>query len=177
MDKTPTKWPWFERQFSFDFPPSKLRDIIERLSGTSLRISATLSLDRAIRTAKVDDTWSIQENVGHLIVLEPLWLGRVNDILDGKPQLRETDLNNQATTDAEFNATQMAPLIDRFGALRSQLIQRLETLPDSVADRTATHPRLGTPMRIVDIAFFVSEHDDYHLARITELRRLLTDPR
>ena len=30
-------------------------------------------------------------------------------------------------------------------------------------------PRLGTPMRLVDLAFFVAEHDDHHLAQITFL--------
>jgi|GEM_PF-4393916 len=34
---------------------------------------------------------------------------------------------------------------------------------------TALHPRLKTPMRIVDLAYFVAEHDDHHLSRIREL--------
>jgi hypothetical protein len=29
-------------------------------------------------------------------------------------------------------------------------------------------------MRLIDIAFFTAEHDDHHLARITELLRLAT---
>jgi hypothetical protein len=28
------------------------------------------------------------------------------------------------------------------------------------------------PMRLVDMVFFQAEHDDYHLARISELMRL-----
>ena len=45
--------------------------------------------------------------------------------------------------------------------------------PETAAEqeRTALHPRLGLPMRAVDHAFFVAEHDDHHLARITELLR------
>lgn len=39
--------------------------------------------------------------------------------------------------------------------------------------RTAAHPRLGQPMSVVDLCFFVAEHDDHHLATITELRREL----
>jgi nitronate monooxygenase len=35
----------------------------------------------------------------------------------------------------------------------------------------ALHPRLRVAMNVVDLAYFVSEHDDYHLARITELLR------
>jgi hypothetical protein len=26
-------------------------------------------------------------------------------------------------------------------------------------------------MRVIDLAFFVAEHDDHHLARITQLKR------
>ena len=35
------------------------------------------------------------------------------------------------------------------------------------------HPRLERPMRLIDMMFFHAEHDDYHLARISELRRRL----
>jgi hypothetical protein len=28
---------------------------------------------------------------------------------------------------------------------------------------------MKTPMNVVDLAFFVAEHDDYHLAKISEL--------
>jgi hypothetical protein len=48
----------------------------------------------------------------------------------------------------------------------------MEVLPDDVIVRVARHPRLGQPMRLLDAAFFTAEHDDEHLARISELRRL-----
>jgi len=38
-------------------------------------------------------------------------------------------------------------------------------------ERTALHPRLQQPMRVLDMAFFTAEHDDHHLARMTELSR------
>jgi hypothetical protein len=31
------------------------------------------------------------------------------------------------------------------------------------------HPRLKTPMRLIDHLYFVAEHDDHHHARIWEL--------
>jgi hypothetical protein len=37
--------------------------------------------------------------------------------------------------------------------------------------RTALHPRLGTPMRLLDHVLFIAEHDDHHLARISWLLR------
>ena len=53
----------------------------------------------------------------------------------------------------------------------------LEGADASALERTARHPRLGTPMRLIDIAFFTAEHDDHHLARITELLRLSVSKR
>jgi hypothetical protein len=34
---------------------------------------------------------------------------------------------------------------------------------------TSLHPRLKVPMNVIDLAYFVAEHDDYHLVRISEL--------
>ena len=124
---------------------------------------------------RFDDTLSIQENVGHLLILEPLWFGRVNDILDGKERLRETDLSNQSSFDANFNEMDIDTLITMFDEARIKLIDQLIALPSTVVDQTAHHPRLEIPMRIVDVAYFVAEHDDYHLARISELHRVFTN--
>jgi hypothetical protein len=44
-----------------------------------------------------------------------------------------------------------------------------EKQSDEQIVRTAVHPRLQMPMRLVDWAYFVAEHDDHHLARIREL--------
>jgi hypothetical protein len=51
------------------------------------------------------------------------------------------------------------------------LVQQLEQLSEDAVEHAALHPRLGTAMNIVDLAYFVAEHDDYHLARISELLR------
>ena len=170
-----SKWPWFERKFNFDFPLEKLRDIMERLRGTSLRLAPIAELSGSIRTRRIQDTWSIQENVGHLLELESLWLGRVEDILDGNAELREADLTNQATFDANYNETDFARLREMFAEARERLLERLGEIPAGMATQTAAHPRLKVPMRIVDVAYFAAEHDDYHLARIMEIRRLISD--
>jgi hypothetical protein len=37
-------------------------------------------------------------------------------------------------------------------------------LADNVFERTIPHPRLKTPMRLVDHLYFVAERDGHHLA-------------
>jgi hypothetical protein len=43
-----------------------------------------------------------------------------------------------------------------------------EASADDLA-RASKHP-LGTPMRLIDLAFFVAEHDDHHMAKLRELK-------
>ena len=47
----------------------------------------------------------------------------------------------------------------------------LQNINESDLEKSALHPRLGTPMRLIDLAFFVAEHDDHHLAQITFLSK------
>ena len=51
-------------------------------------------------------------------------------------------------------------------------MKKLESLDAELFARSAVHPRLNVPMRLVDFVFFQVEHDDYHLTRIYELLKL-----
>jgi len=73
---------WIDRQFTFDFPEGWMPNILERLRGTSVRISemATgLSDEGAARTIK--GKWSIKDHIGHLTDLEDLHEGRIDDLI------------------------------------------------------------------------------------------------
>jgi hypothetical protein len=65
----------------------------------------------------------------------------------------------------------VADLLASFRGARGHLVERLEALDEDVLRRAALHPRLREPMTVVDFGLFVAEHDDHHLARITELLR------
>src|SRR5437588_106511 len=62
-------------------------------------------------------------------------------------------------------------LLARFRAARLRLVRRLEALSEEEVAASALHPRLQKQMRVIDMALFVAEHDDNHLATITELSR------
>ena len=126
-------------------------------------------MPHGVLVRRAGDSWSIQENVGHLLDLEPLWLRRVDDLAAGRPALADADLTNSRTREANHNAARLDDLVAEFRKARAGLLGRLEALPEAGSAATALHPRLGVPMNAVDLAFFVAEHDDYHLARITEL--------
>jgi uncharacterized damage-inducible protein DinB len=164
------KQPWFEREFPAGLPGTLLPVIVERLRGTPARVDERLRpLPEAVLTRRSGSTWTIQENAGHLLDLEPLWLQRVEDLLARRTELAAADLTNRRTHEANHNATPLAGLLDAFREARATLVSRLETVEHDGATSTALHPRLRRPMNLVDHAYFVAEHDDYHLARISEL--------
>lgn len=166
---------WFDRQFNFHSDQNIFPSIIERLSGTPIRLKEKIRhIPQKILKATPDNKWSILENIGHLLDLEPLWFGRLNDILHNKKELRPADLSNRKTHTANHNDRDPEELVSEFSKERNKAISKLETLTEEDIFKSALHPRLKTPMRTMDLFLFVAEHDDHHLARITELYKLLS---
>jgi len=162
--------PWFERRFSFDLPISMFPATIERLRGTPARIEDRIrSLSRATLVRCDNEKWSVQENIGHLFDLETLWHERLDDFMRGQQTLRPADLENRKTHDANHNATPIQELLTSFRTSRIQFVKRLEELDEAAVLQSALHPRLNQSMRLLDMVFFIAEHDDHHLARISEL--------
>jgi uncharacterized damage-inducible protein DinB len=169
---------WFKREFNFSPEQNTFPSILERLAGTPVRLEEKFRLlTPDILTVRIENTWTIKENVGHLIDLEPLWQGRLEDILSNKTELRPTDLQNTRTSQANHNAVPTEELLKGFRQIRKQTITLLENLDEEQVFKSALHPRLKTPMRTMDLFLFVAEHDDHHLARITELARLIKQKR
>ncbi len=164
---------WFKRQFNFDYPVDLYPDIIERLRGTPARLADRVgALPRDVLTRREGDTWSIQENAGHLIDLDALHLARIDDYLAGVAVLRAADTTNRKTHEARHNERPIADILKEFRHERMAFVDRVESLRPEDFARTAEHPRLKAPMRLVDCLTFFACHDDYHLARISELIQL-----
>jgi hypothetical protein len=165
-----TDWP--DRKFNFDFPIGVFPYIVERLRGTPARLEDMLrSYPPEIVTRRVNQEWSIQEHAGHLLDLDELHEGRLDDYDAKLAVLRRADMENKMTNEAIYNAQPIVELLAGFRAARQHFVARLEAMDEALVARTAMHPRLKQPMRVVDFAYFVAEHDDLHLALISDLAR------
>ncbi len=51
------------------------------------------------------------------------------------------------------------------------MLEKIHFFNAETLGKTALHPRLKTPMRLIDSLYFVAEHDDHHLAIISNLLR------
>ena len=161
---------WFDRRFDLGLPASAFPDLLERLRSTPDRLESLvhgLSAEQA--TQRIDDAWSIQENVGHLIDLETLWDGRLDDFLAGLEGLRPADLENRRTHEAAHNESLLADLLAEFRAIRLAMVTRMDARREELLAHTAQHPRLRQPMTLPDLMFFMAEHDDHHLVTIALL--------
>jgi uncharacterized damage-inducible protein DinB len=164
---------WFERKFNLSFPEELYPNLCARLRGTPARLEELMrAYSPEMLTRKREQSWSMQENAGHLLDLEPLWLGRAEDYVNSVETLRATDLQNRKTHEANHNAHRLEETLADFRKARTLLVKRIEILDPVMYSRTALHPRLKTPMRLVDHLYFVAEHDDHHLAQIWELGRM-----
>jgi uncharacterized damage-inducible protein DinB len=161
---------WFERKFEFSFPVELLPNLCARLRGTPARLEELMDgRSQEVLFRKPEGKWSAQENAGHLLDLEPLWLQRVEDYVAGNDQLTAADLRNRRTDQANHNGCPLDRILTEFRGARERLLNRIEELETPLFVRIIPHPRLKTPMRLVDHLYFAAEHDDHHLARIREL--------
>jgi hypothetical protein len=162
---------WADRDFQFTFPVGIYPELIERLRGTPARLAERLTAVPAGQLVqRRGGGWSMQEHAGHLADLdEALFLPRLDDYENGVAILRAADMANPGTEAAQHNRRPLAHVLGGCRDNRARLVARLEGLEAGVFARVARHPRLQCPMRLVDMLFFHAEHDDYHLARITEL--------
>lgn len=163
---------WVEREFEFNLPVGVFPCVIERLRGTPARlVELTRGLTREELTAKPGGLWSIQEQAGHLWDLDGLHEGRLEDYARGVEVLRAADMRNRKTEEAGHNDARLEEILAAFRAARQRFVRRLEALNDTEVATSALHPRLQKQMRVIDMAYFTAEHDDHHLAAISELRR------
>jgi DinB superfamily len=164
---------WTERTFDFNFPTGIYPEMIERVRGTPARLEDRLKgLSAELLTRREAGRWSMQENAGHLLDLESLVAQRLDEYASGAETLHAADMSNRRTYEANHNDVSIDLILKSFRALREQTVSRLESFESAIFARTALHARLGVRMRLVDMIFFQAEHDDYHLARISELIRL-----
>lgn len=164
--------PWVERRWSFEEPVGLYPMQVDRLRGVPARLEERVrGLPPEVTTGRSGGSWSIQEHIGHMLDLEGLWSGRVEELLAGAEVLSAADMTNRKTEEAQHDDTPLADLLAAFRSAREARVARLDGLAPEDFARSAIHPRLDRPMRLVDLCRFQADHDDHHLVRILQIAR------
>ena len=161
---------WVDRVFNFEFSASHYPALVERITGTPARLEEILSgLDKDLLLRRDGSSWSIQEHAGHLIDVEELHEKRLKQFFANMNILLPADMSNKKTYLEEYNSKEIKDILSKFREVRSHFIEKLADADDYTITRAARHPRLNKDMRLVDMIYFMAEHDDHHLAIIRSL--------
>jgi uncharacterized damage-inducible protein DinB len=163
---------WIDRRFEYHPVQGEFPCILARLRGTPARLDEIVRLlPKEVLTQSANGGWSIQEHIGHLKDVEELLDGRIDDFIAGVETLRPADMSNKRTNERHHNEKDINALLESFRDTRHGILNRIDELDEAVIIRTAVHPRLNKPMRMIDMAFFFAEHDDHHVATILEMAK------
>lgn len=168
--KTETLSKWFDRKFDFSFGMEVHGTLLERLqSAPNTFKNVCPAPPKEIQILKPGNKWSVNENIGHLTELEPLWRKRFEEIKMESPEMTPADLRNKATDEMNFNKFSLRELLHTFTGQRAETINFLKSLQERDFSKSSVHPRLEQPMRIIDLMYFVAEHDQHHLEAILNI--------
>lgn len=170
---------WFDRKFDFQLDMAHFPGLLERLENSPSKfLEATGKIPELDLNFKPRGKWSIKEHIGHLCVLEPLWQKRFLEIKENSAEMSPADLQNTATNEALFDQYNLEEILRDFQQQRKGTIQLLKRCSGEEFRHSLRHPRLQQPMRIIDLMYFVAEHDGHHLENIqntiTALRQIKT---
>jgi uncharacterized damage-inducible protein DinB len=162
--------PWIERKFDSELPTWMIPHILERLEGTPARVESKLKKYRSIATIRSPDgKWSIQEHAGHLADSDILSLKRFKEFAAGLNELTAADMTGRKTRETLYNQRAIDDILENLSRARKEILDLIVRQDESYFTRRALHPRLQRMMTPVDLMNFFAEHDDYHLAKMTEL--------
>lgn len=157
--------PWVGRSFTFDLPIGAFPMVVERLRGTPAHAAALVDgLLETLLATRYEGAWSVKDQLGHLTDLTELDQTRIDEFLARAPVLSAADMENVKTHEAGHGSRPTWFLLDRLRQEREALVARLDALTIEEIRLTAQHPRLQIPMRVIDWASFMADHDDHHLA-------------
>jgi uncharacterized damage-inducible protein DinB len=125
------------------------------------------SLTDAQLQFKPANEWSVIENIGHLIDIDELYVGRVDRILaEERPEFPRFEPDPLVATKG-YQQMDAHALLQQFIATRQATIDGLSTIEPDELDRAGMHAVYGemTLRRLVD---HLANHDQKHLVQIHE---------
>jgi hypothetical protein len=162
---------WFERKFTFGLPAGMLPFYIERLQGTASRIEGKIKgIKEENLSFKLDNKWSIKQNIGHLAEVDEIANRRIGEMLKGISPMSPAVFEPRG----DYNQQSLNEVLGYFRKNRDENIKLYSELTDADLGKSSLHPRLKVQMTPVDLAWFDAEHDDHHLVRIGEIISVLS---
>jgi hypothetical protein len=114
--------------------------------------------------------WSIKDNIAHLTTYQPVFIGRVHQVLKGDTPVFSA---YRADDEADFIEARKLPLEDLLSKLngnRRQILELITNLPDDQLSLKGTHLKYGT-LTIPEWTEFFLLHEAHHLFTMFRLAK------
>lgn len=114
--------------------------------------------------------WSIKDNIAHLVSYQPVFIGRIYQILKGDTP---TFAAYRADDEPDFLHARELPLTELLSKLngnRRQILELITNLPDDDLLLKGTHLKYGT-LTITEWTEFFLLHEAHHLFTIFKLAK------
>lgn len=161
---------WVDKVFEFTLSPDQLPEVVSKLTATSGRLQKLLGrTPEADMEIRIDNKWSIKENIGHLTDLEELHSGRLDDCAAKLEILRPADMSNKLTEATDHHSSSLKELLVDLTETRKAFVDKLNSLDADTHNHAGHHERLDVKMRPIDIASFVAAHDQHHYETIKSI--------
>jgi hypothetical protein len=149
----------------------QIQSVISRLASAPARLAAALSrLEDADSVMGVGaDEWSPAEVLAHLRASNATLEPRIYHVLiRDNPTLPAFDERRWAEV-ARYASLPIIESLEALRLIRNELVRTLRSIPEADWQRTGTHEVRG-PMTVFDIAIYIANHDDEHIAQIEQLK-------
>lgn len=114
--------------------------------------------------------WSIKDNIAHLVSYQPVFIGRVHQMLKGgTPVFNAYRADDQADF-IEARGWSLEDLLSKLNGNRRQILELITNLPDSQLSLTGTHLKYGT-LTITEWTEFFLLHEAHHLFTMFKLAK------
>ncbi|HVS90826.1 MAG TPA: DinB family protein [Mucilaginibacter sp.] len=112
--------------------------------------------------------WSIKDNIAHLVSYQPVFIGRVHQMLKGgTPAFNAYKADNEPDF-LHARELPLTELMNRLNGNRRQILELITNLPDDDLLLQGTHPKFGA-MTITEWTEFFLLHEAHHLFTIFKL--------
>lgn len=114
--------------------------------------------------------WSIKDNIAHLVSYQPVFIGRVHQMLKGgTPSFNAYKADNEPDF-LHARELPLTELMNRLNGNRRQILELITNLPDDELLLQGTHPKFGK-MTITEWTEFFLLHEAHHLFTIFRLAK------
>jgi uncharacterized damage-inducible protein DinB len=150
------------------FIVEKFRAHIATITAFPARLTALVTplTDAQLHFRPDEKEWSVLENIGHLIEIDPLYVNRIDRILsEERPVFAPFD-PDAGVRAADYQHQNVSDLLATYVAQRQATIDGLSTIELDELTRVGIHAKFGE-VSVARLVELLAGHDEIHYTQIT----------